>query len=214
MLKSDVSVFLTVSPCFFFWNSYDFTKHPTFDKAWFSGSSYSKSLRGCYFFTSTGHFKTSSNKKPTCSNWWYLCTVCPLFLPSWHTYANTMYTYMALPVSFPYPSCCRTLLLPKEAECGVQTKRSFYLRNTAPLLIFVSPFGAVAGEIRAGLADWAQSLITCARAELQLSWQHGSTCAFAYPHEVNFKCNFGIRLIRSLRDKNLCIFFSHPHESP
>lgn len=33
-----------------------------FDKAWFSGSSYSKSLCGCYFLYLQGILKTSSSK--------------------------------------------------------------------------------------------------------------------------------------------------------
>lgn len=45
---------------------------------------------------------------------------------------------------------------------------------------------------------------TCRAAALLAAQQY---CAFAYLREVNFKCNFGIRLIRSLGDKNLCIFF-------
>lgn len=45
MLKLDVSVFLTFSPSVFLLkHSYDFTKHPMFDKFWYSGSSFSKSL--------------------------------------------------------------------------------------------------------------------------------------------------------------------------
>lgn len=45
MLKLDVSVFLTFSPpVFLLKHSYDFTKHPMFDKFWYSGSSFSKSL--------------------------------------------------------------------------------------------------------------------------------------------------------------------------
>lgn len=94
---------------------------------------------------------------------------------------------VAFSVSFPYSSHCRTTLFaPKEAENGVQTKISFYLRNTACLLIFVSPSGAVTGEIRTGLAAQARSLFTRACAEPQTtSWQYSSTCAFAYLHEVN-----------------------------
>lgn len=43
MLKLNVSVFLTFFlPVFLLKQSYDFTKHPMFDKFWFSGINFSK----------------------------------------------------------------------------------------------------------------------------------------------------------------------------
>lgn len=130
-----------------------------------------------------------------------LHSLCPLFLPSWYMYANTMYTCM-------WHCSCPSIIYCAVEHCTERVKFLFK-KYSKYLLIFVFPSGTVTGEIRTGLAGWAQSLIIRACAEPQLSsWQHSSICTFASLHEANFKCNFDIRLIRLLiRDTNLCIYF-------
>lgn len=152
-------------------------------------------------FISTGHLKGTVIKTNLQQLMVLMHSLCPLFLPSWHMYANTMYTCM-------WHGSCHFLIYCAVELCTERVKFLFK-KYSKYLLIFVSPSGTVTGEIRTGLAGWAQSLIICACAEPQLSsWQHSSTCTFASLHEANFKCNFGIRLIRSLiRDKSLCIYF-------
>lgn len=58
MLKLNVSAFLTFFlPVFLLKQSYDFTKHPMFDKFWFSGSNFSKALVVAAFLFLQGIWK-------------------------------------------------------------------------------------------------------------------------------------------------------------
>lgn len=188
MLKLDVSVFLTFFlPVFLLKHSYDFTKHPMFDKFWFSGSNFSKTLvAGAFYFYRT--FRKSSDKTQlaaiggTCAK-----SLLIIFAPLTHVCKHHIHLYMAY--------SCPFLIYCAVEHCTERIKFLFK-KYSKYLLIFVSPSGTVTGEIRTGLVGWAQSVITRACAEPQLSsWQHSSTCTFASLHEANFKCNFSIRLI-------------------
>lgn len=105
---------------------------------------------------------------------------------------------MQTPCTHPWHCSC-PFLIHCAAEHCTERDKFLFKKYSKYLLIFISSSGTVAVEVRAGLAGPAQSLIIRACAEPQLSsWQRSSTCTFASLHEANFKCNFGIRLIRLL----------------